>query len=97
VPPMRPCLGCGSMIPVRERQSRCKECRKGRWGLGLTGERGSRAGWRVLRNRIVARDGYACTECGATENLAVHHIDGNARNDDPTNLTTLCEECHQNV
>lgn len=37
----------------------------------------------------------ACETCGATADLSVHHADGNARNDEPRNLVTLCVPCHQ--
>lgn len=44
------------------------------------------------------RDGFKCTECGATENLVVHHIDESRKtgqlNNDLENLVTLCRKCH---
>ena len=36
----------------------------------------------------------ACEECGTTKRLHVHHKDKNWRNDDPSNLQTLCATCH---
>ena len=45
----------------------------------------------------------ACEVCGATKGksedefnsrLVVHHIDDNMTNNDPSNLQTLCKECH---
>lgn len=36
----------------------------------------------------------ACEKCRATEDLHVHHDDGDYRNDDPSNLVTLCSSCH---
>jgi len=51
-------------------------------------------------NKAIAleRDGYKCTRCGATENLAMHHIDGSGQTDHPNNeldnLETLCDSCH---
>ena len=42
-----------------------------------------------------------CTRCGFEAEdraqLDVHHIDGNHFNNDPTNLTTLCANCHRLV
>lgn len=36
-----------------------------------------------------------CTECGATGVvLDVHHIDGNHKHDEGTNLQVLCRSCH---
>ena len=51
-------------------------------------------------NKSIAleRDGYKCTRCGATENLAMHHKDGSGQTDHPNNdldnLETLCSSCH---
>lgn len=52
---------------------------------------------RKLRDRIKKRDGNACRTCGATENLTIHHIDHDHRNNTPDNLITLCKECHDNL
>lgn len=52
-----------------------------------------------LRRRILARDGYRCTCCGAKKNLTVHHIIW-LRYGGRTvagNLITLCEDCHSLV
>ena len=38
--------------------------------------------------------GEKCETCGTTENLHVHHVDHNPRNNDPSNLQTLCASCH---
>ena len=55
---------------------------------------------RFSGNKSIAleRDGYKCTRCGATENLAMHHKDGSGQTDNPNNdldnLETLCSSCH---
>lgn len=36
----------------------------------------------------------ACVSCGTTRRLAIHHKDRDWRNNDPTNLETLCSACH---
>ena len=36
----------------------------------------------------------ACERCGSTEKLHVHHKDNDWRNDDISNLETLCASCH---
>lgn len=51
------------------------------------------------RDGAIARDGGACKECGATEQLVVHHVDHNGRgsaspNNVDDNLVTLCRACH---
>lgn len=36
-----------------------------------------------------------CQQCGGTKNLMVHHKDGNRKNNNPSNLETLCWSCHE--
>lgn len=57
-----------------------------------------------MRTQILDRDGHCCTtpNCGATEDLIVHHKDGKGRgsrnpNNDQGNLVTLCRACHVRV
>jgi hypothetical protein len=56
-------------------------------------------GWKKMREAILSRDGYECTECGSSDNLNVHHnyyVQGHAIWDyPPSALTTLCHDCHQ--
>jgi hypothetical protein len=39
----------------------------------------------------------ACVQCGATENLDRHHVDGNTRNNEPENVEVRCRRCHMSV
>jgi AbrB family looped-hinge helix DNA binding protein len=39
--------------------------------------------------------GQECSSCGSTENLVLHHIDGNRENNDLRNITLLCKLCHE--
>lgn len=51
----------------------------------------------ITRLRVLERDGYACTRCGATRDLEVHHLVP-ARDGGPTtleNCVTLCFDCHR--
>jgi 5-methylcytosine-specific restriction endonuclease McrA len=52
--------------------------------------------YRRLMKRVLERDGWRCQECGALENLQVHHrIKRSAQGDDALgNLVTLCAYCH---
>lgn len=50
-----------------------------------------------LRDMIRARDCHACRLCGAVaggRRLHVHHIDYDKANLNPSNLITLCHQCH---
>ncbi len=35
-----------------------------------------------------------CQRCGKTKKLRIHHKDENSSNNDLSNLTLLCSECH---
>lgn len=59
-----------------------------------------------LKAKIRDRDSHVCQLCGITEeeelnkvrrNLAINHIDYNKRNNDPSNLITLCMSCNSKV
>lgn len=49
-----------------------------------------------VRRAVFSRDGYACVECGATENLTVDHILSVVRggSNHLSNLQTLCRSCN---
>jgi 5-methylcytosine-specific restriction endonuclease McrA/mannose-6-phosphate isomerase-like protein (cupin superfamily) len=49
---------------------------------------------RGLKDKIKKRDGNCCQLCGETEDLHVHHIDYNKKNNEEGNLITLCRKCH---
>lgn len=41
--------------------------------------------------------GRECAECGATENIEVHHRDGDRTNNTPDNLLPLCVTHHEEL
>lgn len=49
-----------------------------------------------VRHAVFARDEFACTNCGSTENLSIDHIVPRALGgaDTPRNLQTLCLSCN---
>lgn len=59
---------------------------------------GSTARWRLIRERILKRDGYVCQLCGDDERarLTVDHIVPRrlGGNDEDSNLQTLCKRCN---
>jgi len=54
----------------------------------------------TLRHYLIETRGYKCEECKLTEwmgkpiPLDSHHIDGDSKNNDPSNLKLLCKNCH---
>lgn len=38
-----------------------------------------------------------CTICGTIEKLIVHHIDGNFRNNELSNIQIVCRGCHNKI
>lgn len=55
-----------------------------------------------LKEEIRKRDNFRCCECGSPQDesirrLEVHHIDENKKNNDKSNLISLCKSCHRKV
>lgn len=50
------------------------------------------------RYKILERDGFKCVQCGNTagddRRLEVDHINNDPRDNDPSNLQTLCSACN---
>jgi len=55
--------------------------------------------YKALRQQVLARDNWRCQNCGAAENLQVHHIQSRSKlgHDSPENLITLCASCHETL
>lgn len=49
-----------------------------------------------VRAFVLERDSFRCTECGAQNNLHLHHVvhRANGGSEDADNLVTLCPRCH---
>lgn len=53
--------------------------------------------WKAKREEILDRDEHRCRLCNTTEKLRVHHRTYIRLGDeDPNDLTTLCDDCHKN-
>lgn len=51
--------------------------------------------WMKLSEEIKERDNYTCQKCKTKDiTLHVHHVDGNAENNNHENLITVCASCH---
>ncbi len=47
------------------------------------------------RENVKNREGFQCTLCKSYQNLRIHHIDENNKNNDEDNLILLCEKCRR--
>lgn len=94
---------------AREYEARAKAKRaNSRTGDGNRSERGKRvraehgavvrtAKWKRVAKQVRMRDGNACTRCGGTDRLSVHHTEPARFADNPYDadyLVTLCLTCH---
>jgi len=55
--------------------------------------------WEDRRQAVLERDNYRCQNCGAEENLVVHHIVSLSKggSNELSNLVALCESCHAKI
>lgn len=53
--------------------------------------------FKTYRDRAIREYGHACTRCGYSLIVDVHHIDGNHQNNELSNLDVLCPNCHREV
>jgi hypothetical protein len=94
-----PCLapGCNQILDVPgprycpRHNLRSPDRRRSR-----SGEPWSTTAWRA-RAKAYRATHPVCERCGSSEQLEVHHVDGNARERlivDDSKLMTLCHRCH---
>lgn len=57
------------------------------------------AAYKALCQTVLKRDGWKCQNCGASEDLQVHHICRRSAQgpDIKENLITLCAACHKRL
>ena len=106
---MPKCVYCGENTRNRKyccrehQQLHQKEAFLIRWKSGLEdGMKGNFAISSYIRNYMLEKNNYQCSECGwgklnaFTQKipLEIHHIDGNYRNNEEENLKVLCPNCH---
>lgn len=67
------------------------------WQGGLSYEPYSSLFDNALKEQVRVRDNHTCQICGAkqkAQKLSIHHIDYNKKNNDKSNLVSLCRKCH---
>jgi len=50
--------------------------------------------WETIRKNAIKYHGNICYMCGSRNNICVHHIDYNKKNNNIMNLIPLCVSCH---
>jgi 5-methylcytosine-specific restriction endonuclease McrA len=56
--------------------------------------------WHLIAGKVKAEKNYTCETCGKTKDylrkirITVHHIDGNPKNNERSNLQCICNICH---
>lgn len=52
--------------------------------------------WKAIRHKVLQRDNFKCRQCGRRAELEIDHIRPvkSGGDDRPSNLQTLCRECH---
>ena len=79
---LKPCITCGTP----SRGSRCP---------AHTLRNGSTRAWRTLRAEILYRDAYRCALCPRAASEVDHIVPiAEGGTDDPSNLRSLCHDCH---
>lgn len=52
--------------------------------------------WKETREEALRRGGYKCHDCGAKENLQVHHLTYARRgHEKQSDLVVVCKHCHE--
>lgn len=95
-----PCKACGAPLARKRMRGRLEDrttfrrrvyCSRACMATGMQKEQVGRSAllWRARRLRV-----SGCEACGEKRKLHVHHCDGDQANNDPSNLQTLRQYCH---
>jgi len=101
--PERYCAHCSAQLTrnrINERLEdmgvfkKRKYCNRACMAAGMVKENPSRKGFGIRARKFRQHE---CAQCGARENLSIHHRDRKWENNDPVNLETLCSSCHTSL
>lgn len=73
----------------------CRPCRADKGYVKIVNKYSSN--FTRVKKMIIARDGGICQCCRSDKRLHVHHIDGIKKNNNLSNLITLCIQCHMSL
>jgi len=103
----QPCRNCGGPLSLRVQKYCSNKCQhdyqfKQRLQAFHSGTPPAFRHSNSLKRIVVSILGERCTNCGWAERhpvtgrvpIELEHIDGNWENNDPSNLTLLCPNCH---
>ena len=101
--PEKHCAACSTRL-MRARMNgrledmavflRRKYCNRKCMANGQMKEVLTRSGYLVRARKHL---GQICESCGTPTRLSIHHKDRNWRNNNPSNLQTLCASCHTSL
>ena len=98
------CIQCGKEKEIKPYQSStakyCSRICKDEYAKNKVGvlSPSYKHGFRTYRKRALEHFKYTCKSCGLIDRrLHVHHIDGNNKNNSPSNWIILCPLCHRRV
>ena len=63
-------------------------------GIGEKFQRWGKGFGKHLKKLVKERDNYTCQICNKRNFLVIHHIDRISKNNDISNLQSLCRSCH---
>ncbi len=89
--------GCYSKEWIKKMSELHKGDKSFFWQGGISYEPYGKDWTNSLKRSIRERDNYVCRMCSDIQNeitFVVHHIDYDKKNNNPTNLITLCRKCH---
>lgn len=98
---MADCAICGQVDVYKRHASKGFMCGRAQRHRMLRLKEAKRLGVQLGKRPYLEHRAGTCARCGhvplVDQALSVHHYDGNHRNNAPSNLVTLCLNCHAEV